>query len=72
MVQTFSWSGLTDVSLCDSACRGGLQKIQISGISLERNFLSVGHVIPGYSPGRLSYYMPADRAHALGDDLQIF
>lgn len=49
------------------------RRYKISGISLERNFpLPSEHVIPGYSPGRLSYYMPADRAHALGDDLQIF
>lgn len=48
-------------------------KHNISGISLERNFPApTEHVETGYSPGRLSYYMPPDRAHALGDKLGIF
>lgn len=48
-------------------------KHKISGITLERNFPPPSeHVISGYSPGRLSYYMPADRAHTLGDNLRIF
>jgi len=47
-------------------------KHKITGITLERNFpLPSEHVISGYSPGRLSYYMPADRAHALGNSLRI-
>lgn len=29
-------------------------------------------VIPGYSPGRLSYYLPEARAHDLGDELGIY
>lgn len=29
-------------------------------------------VIPGYTPGRLSYYMPEERAHKLGDELGIY
>ena len=44
----------------------------ITGVSFERNMpLPSGRVLSGYSPGRLSYYMPADRAHALGDRLRI-
>ena len=48
-------------------------KYRLSGVSLNRNFPSPSRaVLPGYSPGRLSYYMPPQRAHLLGDDLQIF
>ncbi|MGN6424366.1 MAG: hypothetical protein ACTHLA_13755 [Asticcacaulis sp.] len=30
------------------------------------------HVIPGFGPGRLSYWMPDTRAHELGDGLGIY
>jgi len=30
------------------------------------------HVIPGYSPGRLSYWMPERRARELGEPLGIY
>jgi hypothetical protein len=30
------------------------------------------HVIPGYSPGRLSYWMPEKRARELGEPLGIY
>jgi hypothetical protein len=49
------------------------RKYKISGVSLERNFPAPGRVVSsGYSPGRLSYYMPSERAHALGDKLEIY
>lgn len=49
------------------------RKHSITGIALERNFpLPSDRVFSGYSPGRLSYYFPTDRAHALGDPLDIF
>ena len=45
-------------------------KYKISGVSLERDFpITAGG--DGFSPGRLSYYMPSERAHALGDPLDI-
>jgi hypothetical protein len=30
------------------------------------------HVVPGFGPGRLSYYMPEKRSHQLGDPLGIY
>jgi len=49
------------------------RKHSITGIALARNFpLPSDRVISGYSPDRLSYYFPTDRAHALGDPLDIF
>jgi hypothetical protein len=45
----------------------------VSGVDFSRNFPAPsGKVISGYSPGRLSYCMPADRAHQLGDPHGIF
>jgi hypothetical protein len=49
------------------------RKHSITGVALERNFpIPSAWVIPGYSPGRLSDYFPSDRAHELGDPLDIF
>jgi hypothetical protein len=47
------------------------RKFRLTGVLLERN-LPTDQTSSGYSPGRLSYYMPPERAHALGDALQIF
>ena len=43
----------------------------LTGVLLERNF-PAPQISSGFSPGRLSYYMPPERAHALGDALQIY
>lgn len=49
------------------------EKHGVTGVTFQRNYPSPGRVKPsGYSPGRLSYYMPVGRAHALGDPLGIF
>src|SRR5262245_17981701 len=46
------------------------RKHSITNVALERNFpIPSGRIIPGYSPGRLSYYFSSERAHALGDPL---
>ena len=48
------------------------RKHSITGVALERNFpVPSGRIIPGYTPGRLSHYFPPERAHALGDPLDI-
>lgn len=48
------------------------KKHAVSGIEFSRSFPTTsGRVIPGYTPGRLSYYMPSDRAHLIGDPLGI-
>lgn len=48
------------------------KKHGLTGAEFSRNFPDPSEkVISGYSPGRLSYHMPADRAHALGDALDI-
>jgi hypothetical protein len=44
---------------------------KLSGVAFESNF-PVPSAITGYSPGRLSYYMPTGRAHELGDKLDIY
>jgi hypothetical protein len=46
------------------------RNFRLTGVLLERNFPA--QTGSGYSPGRLSYYMPPERAHNLGDILQIF
>jgi hypothetical protein len=49
------------------------RKHKVTGVEFTQDFpASQGNVISGYSPGRLSYYMPADRAHVLGDAAGIF
>jgi hypothetical protein len=50
------------------------KKHGVSGVTFERNFPTRSGRIKssGYTPGRLSYYMPTERAHALGDPLGIF
>lgn len=48
------------------------KKHRISGVEFLRTFPSPRErVSPGYSPGRLSYYMPPERAHLLGDRYDI-
>lgn len=42
------------------------------GVNFWQHFLTpLDNVLSGYSPGRLSYYMPTGRAHALGDAIGI-
>lgn len=44
----------------------------LTGVEFSQNFPAPSvKVTSGYSPGRLSYYMPPDRAHKLGDALGI-
>ena len=45
------------------------KKHHITGVTFERNFPSSAG--GGFSPGRLSYYMPVQRAHELGEELGI-
>jgi hypothetical protein len=43
----------------------------VTGVAFYRNWPTDSTAGRGYSPGRLSYYMPQDRAHLLGDTLGI-
>jgi hypothetical protein len=42
------------------------QKYGITGVAFTQNWLTTRSASAGYSPGRLSYYMPRKRAHLLG------
>jgi hypothetical protein len=44
------------------ACR----RHSVSGVVFSQNWPTTGRDSTGYSPGRLSYYMPQERAHLLG------
>jgi hypothetical protein len=47
------------------------QRHGVTGVSFTQNWPRARTKRIGYSPGRLSYYMPQERAHLLGDALGI-
>jgi hypothetical protein len=42
------------------------ERYGVTGVTFSENWPSDRRVSTGFSPGRLSYYMPAERAHLLG------
>lgn len=48
------------------------KRYALSGVVFEQYFPFSPGRSHGYSPGRLSYYMPSDRAHAIGDEADIY
>ena len=47
------------------------QRHGITGVAFSQNWPTTRRESTGYSPGRLSYYMPRERAHYLGNALGI-